>query len=53
MWAAIAQSLWRLAADWPVWESNPMEARFSAGVHTAPAAHPGPYTVGNGSVFRG
>jgi hypothetical protein len=49
LWAAVAQSVHRLATGWTVRGSNPDGARFSAPVHTGPGAHPASCTMGTGS----
>jgi hypothetical protein len=46
MWAAIAQSVWRVATGWKVRRSIPGGARFYAAAQTVPEAHPAFYTMG-------
>jgi hypothetical protein len=51
VWAAIAQSVQRLATDWTVRGSNPRGgATFSAPVQTGPATHPASCTMDIGSL---
>ena len=47
----VAQSVWRLAEDWTVRGSNPVEARFSASVQTGPGSHPASCTMSTGSFL--
>jgi hypothetical protein len=50
-WAAIAQSLRRLAKYWKVRESNPGEGELSAPVQTGPVAQPASCTMGKRSLL--
>ena len=48
IWAATAQSVYRLATGWTGRGSNPRGARISAPVLTGPGAYPVPYAMGTG-----
>jgi hypothetical protein len=52
-WAVIAESVSdRLRAGWPG-DRIPVGARFSAPIHTGPAAHPASYKMDTWSLSRG
>ena len=52
MWAAMDQSVWRLATGWTVRGSNPCFAKLSALVQTGPGAHSASYTMRNASLSQ-